>query len=82
MRLAAAQAVLQRVLQLKEHIVKKSVLCLALSLALVLAFAPVHATEIMPESENFKTNPVDQFTGTVWQKPLKRKSSPFFLAWK
>lgn len=47
---------------------KKSVVCLALSLALVLAFAPVRATEIMPEAENSKANPVDQLTGAVWQK--------------
>jgi len=59
--------------------VKKSVLCLALSLALVLAFAPVHATEIMPESENFKANPVDQFTGTVWQKTPETEKLAFLF---
>ena len=47
---------------------KKSVLCLALSLALVLAFAPVRAAENMPEADSSKANPVDQLTGAMWQK--------------
>ena len=79
MRLAAAQAVLQRVLQLKEHIVKKSVLCLALSLALVLAFAPVRAAENTPEAENSKANPVDQFTGAAWQKTPEAEKLAFLF---
>lgn len=79
MRLAAAHAVLQRVLQLKEHIVKKSVLCLALSLALVLAFAPVRAAENTPEAENSKANPVDQFTGATWQKTPEAEKLAFLF---
>ena len=79
MRLAAAQAVLQRVLQLKEHIVTKSVLCLALSLALVLAFAPVRAAENTPEPENSKANPVDQFTGAAWQKTPEAEKLAFLF---
>jgi len=59
--------------------VKKSVLCLALSLALVLAFAPVHATEIKPEADNAKANPVDQFTGTVWQKTPEAEKLAFIF---
>ena len=58
---------------------KKSVLCLALSLALVLAFAPVRATEIMPEAENAKANPVDQLTGTVWQKTPEAEKLAFLF---
>ena len=58
---------------------KKSVLCLALSLALVLAFAPVRATEIMPEADNSKANPVDQLTGTVWQKTPEAEKLAFLF---
>ncbi len=65
--------------QLKELIVKKSVLCLALSLALVLAFAPVRAAENMPAVESSKANPVDQFTGTVWQKTPEAEKLAFLF---
>ena len=58
---------------------KKSVLCLALSLALVLAFAPVHATETVPEAENSKANPVDQFTGVAWQKTPEAEKLAFLF---
>ena len=58
---------------------KKSVLCLALSLALVLAFAPVRATEIMPEADTSKANPVDQLTGAVWQKTPEAEKLAFLF---
>ena len=55
---------------------KKSVLCLALSLALVLAFAPVRAAENMPEADSSKANPVDQLTGAMWQKTPEAAAGP------
>ena len=58
---------------------KKSVLCLALSLALVLAFAPVRAAENTPEPENSKANPVDQFTGAAWQKTPEAEKLAFLF---
>ena len=58
---------------------KKSVLCLVLSLALVLAFAPVHAAENMPGLDNSKANPVEQFTGTVWQKTPEAEKLAFLF---
>ena len=58
---------------------KKSVLCLALSLALVLAFAPVRAAENTPEAENSKANPVDQFTGAAWQKTPEAEKLAFLF---
>ena len=58
---------------------KKSVLCLALSLALVLAFAPVHAKEVMFEADNSKANPVDQLTGAMWQKTPEAEKLAFIL---
>ena len=79
LRLIVAKCGLKWFTQLKELIVKKSVLCLALSLALVLAFAPVHAAENMSDLENSKGNPVDQFTGTVWQKTPEAEKLAFLF---
>ena len=58
---------------------KKSVLCLALSLALVLAFAPVRAAENMPEADSSKANPVDQLTGALWQKTPEAEKLAFLF---
>ena len=58
---------------------KKSVLCLAMSLALVLAFAPVHAKEVMSEADNSKANPVDQLSGAVWQKTPEAEKLAFLF---
>ena len=58
---------------------KKSVLCLALSLALVLAFAPVRAAENMPEADSSKANPVDQLTGAMWQKTPEAEKLAFLF---
>ena len=58
---------------------KKSVLCLALSLALVLAFAPVRAAQSMPEADSSKANPVDQLTGTMWQKTPEAEKLAFLF---
>ena len=64
---------------------KKSVLCLALSLALVLAFAPVRAAENTPEAENSKANPVETaitveyfVNGKIAEKATKEGKRPVY----
>ena len=57
----------------------KPVLSLALSLVLILACAPVHASEVMPEAGMQQGNPVDKFTGTVWQKTAEAEKLSFLF---
>lgn len=58
---------------------KKSVLSLALVLALVLACAPVRAAESTAISNETQNNPVEQITGTVWQKTDDTNKASFLL---
>ncbi|MDD4702636.1 MAG: hypothetical protein PHI96_10490 [Desulfovibrio sp.] len=58
---------------------KKSVLSLALVLALVLAYAPVRAAESTAFGNVVQNNPVEQITGTVWQKTDDTDKAAFLL---
>lgn len=57
---------------------KKSVLSMALCLALVLACAPVSASETAADN-TASANPVDQFTGTMWQKTTEPEKLAFIF---
>lgn len=58
---------------------KKSVLSLGLVLALVLTCAPVRAAEATAVSDVIQNNPVEQLTGTVWQKTAETDKAAFLL---
>ena len=57
---------------------KKSVLSLGLVLALVLACAPVRAAQVA-SGDVVHNNPVEQLTGSVWQKTSDTEKAAFLL---
>lgn len=57
---------------------RKSVLSLGLVLALVLACAPVRAAQVA-SGDVVHNNPVEQLTGSVWQKTSDTEKAAFLL---